>query len=125
MGHKKRNKQIRPHSGAYRGRTSRERSLDRIKGHALVRGLERYGVRVDKAKQRQIVERIKKGKSRLVAKQPLRREIHVVTVEHVKMAVLYSAPDESLVSILPSDHPTLQGVEVADPRMAALRELEL
>lgn len=101
------------------------RSTQNAKRHAKTRAAERYGLELANADLLTMARSIRQGDSRFVAKQPRGREIHVLTHQGLKIAVLYDPKNHVVLSTLPSDHRELikRGINLIDPRLAALAEL--
>lgn len=123
---RKKTQRRREHHGSHPNARN-DRGTTNAKLHAKVRAAERYGLDLTNADLLTMARSIRQGDSRFVAKQPLGREIHVLTHQGVKLAVLYDPKNRVVLSTLPSDHRELtkRNVNLVDPRLAALSSINL
>ena len=127
MSRPKRRQRRKQHHGQHPKHAQRRRDNYNARRHAKTRAQERYGLELTNADLQTIARTISERRSRFVAKQPLGREIHVLTHQSVKLAVLYDPTNNVVLSPLPSEHRELtkRGIALADPRLAALATLQL
>ena len=121
---RKRTQRRREHHGSHPNARN-DRGTTNAKLHAKARAAERYGLDLTNADLLTMARSIRQGDSRFITKQPLGREIHVLTHQGVKLAVLYDPKNHVVLSTLPSDHRELtkRRINLVDPRLAPLAQL--
>ncbi len=124
MSRPKRRQRHTQHHGQHPKHSQRRRDNYNARRHAKTRAQERYGLHLTNADLQTIARTINERRSRFVTKQPLGREIHVLTHHNIKLAVLYDPTNNVVLSTLPSEHRELtkRGITLVDPRLAALAD---
>lgn len=127
MSRRKKKPQRRPEHHGSHPKARDPRSTTNAKLHAKLRAAERYGLDLTNADLTALARSIRQGDSRFVAKQPRGREIHVLTRNGIRLAVLYDPKNNVVLSALPSDHHELvkRDIDLVDPRLAPLADIQL
>lgn len=126
MSRPRRKRQRRPqHHGNHPNHSQRRRDNYNAKRHAKTRASERYGIELTNADLLSMARAITERRSQYVATQPRGRQIHVLTHQGIKLAVLYDPSNNVVLSTLPSDHHELtkRGITLIDPRLATLASI--
>jgi len=109
-----------PNARNHRGTTNAKR-------HSKAHASEHYGLKLANHNLQAMSRAIHDHRSRFITRQPLGREIHVLTHQGLKIAALFDRKNRVVLSTLPSDHHELnkRGINLIDPRLASLALLTI